>query len=70
MGGETDVPSLNRWGTCSKHLAKQTLGHMTSNILARSLQRTFPAWNTPDRIQADAGDNEDFDAAFDLEEMD
>ena len=38
----TDLPAKNRWGSCSKHLARQAACHACHNILSRVLQRAFP----------------------------
>ena len=56
LGQGLAVPSKNRLGSCSEHLAIQSAGHMAHNILHRVLRRTHPKW---DAIALDDDDGDD-----------
>ena len=45
---DSDTPSKNRWGTMTRHGSRQTGGHMTNNIMSRTIQAAFTDYNRVD----------------------
>ena len=59
MGLNADRPAANRWGSVGHHLAQQSAGHMAHNILSRTLQASFPKWDSAG-VEPDVAEAEDY----------
>ena len=60
MGLNSELPSKNRWGSCSAHLSKQVCGHMCHNVLHRLLLATFPRWGVEGPDEEGGRDDDDY----------
>lgn len=54
--GVFDVPSVNRWGTCSSVMAVVTAGVLLHGVLPRSVQATFARWKGGNALDSDETD--------------